>query len=224
MQTTSIYIEHIIIGAEVSAWIYALFCLIDRQAMNLYSRVSSSVIASVALLILCYVIGLLFDRIWDWMFDLVFGYPEDTVKVVLKFPKNVETYSVLDNDFNNFSLSRRRIIRGTAINAFLLGGFVFGVLLRHFSEYRILAWCIFAACIAVSVLCYLIYFKLIFDFYKKICKTYYKREKDDAMLADVRQVKFSYAMKAVAKARFKSKKEDKPKKRKKRATSIPHTS
>jgi len=174
MQTTSVYIEHVIIGAEVSAWVYAIFGILNPKALQAIVYTHDSTVAVVVFVGLCYVIGLVFDRVFDWLFDVLFREPEKVMKKILKIPKGTVSYKVFkehgkrEASFYDFLMSRRRIVRGTSINIIPIGVLWSYLLCRYSDEYRNLSIAIFISGLFFGVVCFVVYFKLIYDHYEQI--------------------------------------------------------
>jgi len=178
MQTTSVYIEHVIIGAEVSAWLYALFALIDSRVIDATKALLASDKSIAPLLIIllgvCYVIGLLADRLFDTFFDWILRKPESVMRKLYGIDSATVTRKVYkDNDDTStydFHISRRRIIRGTSFNILLIGALWVALFLRSYGingNLWIAAIVLLFSAI-FSFACLYIYYKLLLAIYIQI--------------------------------------------------------
>ena len=70
MGTTALYVELVIIGLETAMWIAAFsIYLTDVQYISLIGKLLGILPASVLLLGILYILGLITDRVADYLFD-----------------------------------------------------------------------------------------------------------------------------------------------------------
>lgn len=115
MNTTSLYVELIIIGAQVIAW---LLLFLDRTSLSVIWKLANET-ENGFLLIVClisaYILGLLFDRIAD----LVYHKLEKNIKHKsgMEAKSSIlieETEKMREHQF--YTRSKYRILRATSIN------------------------------------------------------------------------------------------------------------
>ena len=70
MGTTSLYVEIVIIGLETMMWIISFFIyLTDIKYISLIENVVEKLPAAIFILGMLYVLGLIIDRVADWLFN-----------------------------------------------------------------------------------------------------------------------------------------------------------
>ena len=72
MKTTAAFVEYIIIGAEVFCWLFSISACIDARVVEILKRLLLYTPILVVLIGFCYVIGLVFDLVFDWLLEAVF--------------------------------------------------------------------------------------------------------------------------------------------------------
>lgn len=148
METTALYVEYIVIGMETLSWIVmTIFIIIGDSFKEIIKYCISNILPSIAAVIVCYVLGLVTDRIADKLFE------KRRKNIKDNFEFQAQTSIAIWEDFANssyanFTLSRIRILRSTTINSIIIGiiGFIlsykyFGIKLSVFI--LIICVCIF---------------------------------------------------------------------------------
>ena len=70
MNTTELYVEYIIIGLETLCWIILLFFInIGELMSNFLKYCASNIFPSIILMGVCYILGLITDRLSDRIFE-----------------------------------------------------------------------------------------------------------------------------------------------------------
>ncbi|MDR2903802.1 MAG: hypothetical protein LBU77_04790 [Clostridiales bacterium] len=178
MQTTSLYIEMIILGAEVATWILTIFSAIDdKVVLYLEKGFSYDALAAVVFLCLCYVLGILCDRFADWVFS---GYEQRIKAIHLGECSDVITYQVWHEEgrdsYYEFVMSHKRIIRGTVLNALPIAvAFAVYAMLDGFSTALLAA--LLVSGVVVCVFCRKIYAHLLNGYYKNVKKYWDAQQK-----------------------------------------------
>jgi len=213
MKTTSVYIEHVIIGAEVFAWLFAVAANIDYRVLPLIKTALTMASVSIIFAGFCYVLGLIFDRLYDWMFDhMLFYKPEATAKRIFIIKEETKSSKAIkeryDATYYEFALSRKRIVRGTAINLFMISACLFPLLHKH--GYKNLSFAVLIGGTILGIICLFVYIKLLYDFFRKISG--HVNEKDESKLSIIKKITYGQLVHAVLKDRFcrRRQKPDKP--------------
>lgn len=82
METTALYVEYIVIGMETLSWIImTVFIIIGNSFIKILKYCISNILPSIIAIILCYVLGLVTDRIADKLFEK----EEKILKIILNF-------------------------------------------------------------------------------------------------------------------------------------------
>lgn len=121
METTSLYVEYIVIGMETLSWIImSLFIIIGDSFERIVAYCVSNILPSIVTIIVCYILGLVTDRIADRIFE------KRRKKIKDDYDFEVQTSIAIWEDYNNsayanFTLSRIRILRSTTINSMVIG-------------------------------------------------------------------------------------------------------
>ena len=176
MQTTSIYIELVIIGAEVCTWVFTIFALIDDRVVSLLKNGLSSIPMAIILLGLCYVVGVVFDRIADWIFKKY----EVKIRDSIKIPEHIVTshlFLLKDKEYLDSHVSRKRIIRGTAINVLPISIALAVYLLVHHLSIAI-AIAVLVCGFVFCTLCLVAHYQILKSFFKR-AKRYIESEKEE---------------------------------------------
>lgn len=116
METTMLYVEHIIIGLSASVWLSAFFVYFTSlESVEMIKYALEKIPASVFLLGAMYLLGILVDR----AADLLTSGIEKRIRLV----SHVEAESTItiwqkadQRDFYNYTRTKLRILRGTCIN------------------------------------------------------------------------------------------------------------
>ena len=168
MQTTSIYIELVIIGAQVLTWVFTIFALIDDRIVSALKNGLSSVPIAIMLLGLCYVVGVVFDRIAEW----VFHKPEKKIRRKQEVPEDIITHHLFvpkDGASFDYFKSGTRIVRGTILNVLpaTIAASIY-LIVHHFSI--AIAVAIFISGFLFCALCLVVYHRIVFTYYKRVKK------------------------------------------------------
>ena len=116
METTALYVEYIVIGLETLFWIMmSMFIIIGNSFVQIVKYCISNILPSIIVIVVCYVLGLVTDRIADNLFEK----RRKSIKENFEFTAQTsiaiwENYS--NSAYANFTLSRIRILRSTTIN------------------------------------------------------------------------------------------------------------
>ena len=181
MQMTVVLVELVIIGGEVSAWLFVLFSL-HSGFLTLLERAFEFDGAIIIFACFCYVLGIAFDRIVDHATDCyekkcksIKGIPDDVVaEFVLK------DAGIADGYYGSMS-SRKRIMRATFFNA-LIACAVLGIAaIKHlvFKNHS-MALLFVLLMVGTGTLAFISFFaarKIIMGFYGKVKKAYDRCEK-----------------------------------------------
>lgn len=130
METTALYVEYIVIGMETLSWIImTVFIIIGHSFKEILKYCISNILPSIIVIILCYVLGLVTDRIADKLFEKRRKNIKDNFEFQAQTSIAIwEDYS--NSSYANFTLSRIRILRSTTINSVFIG------LLSSFLSYK----------------------------------------------------------------------------------------
>lgn len=168
METTALYVEYIVIGMETLLWIFmALYLIIGNSFKQIISYCVTNLLPSIMMIILCYILGLVTDRITDTIFDM----RKKNIKKDYKLNSHTsiavwEDYS--NSTYANFTLSRIRILRSTTFNSIIIG------LLGAYIAYN-------QFCNANLAFFILVLFNIIFlganNAHKNLLDNYYKKTK-----------------------------------------------
>ena len=116
MGTTALYVELVIIGLETAMWIAAFsIYLTDVQYISLIGKLLGILPASVLLLGILYILGLITDRVADYLFD------KEENKIRLNSGLHAKSSILIwkkssQEEYFKFTRSKIRILRASAIN------------------------------------------------------------------------------------------------------------
>ena len=122
MQTTTLHVDMIIIGAEGLAWIITLFAMLENKVIIFLkaslSGTSVFAFATVIFLCVCYVLGIIIDRIGYFAFrkrknEMMNSYGFESSAEVYKTWQEKEALGL---SYYDFIMSRGRIMSGTILN------------------------------------------------------------------------------------------------------------
>lgn len=121
METTALYVEYIVIGMETLIWIImTVFIIVGDSFKQIIKYCISNILPSIAMIITCYVLGLVTDRIADAIFEKRKKNIKKEYELEAKTSIAIwEDYS--NSTYANFTLSRIRILRSTTFNSMLIG-------------------------------------------------------------------------------------------------------
>lgn len=178
MSTTLMYVELVIIGSHVSAWIILLGAVFDDKTLNLIKASDNSTLVSIILLSFSYVLGILCDKIADHIFvntekKIRAKYFEDESIRTLKIWKLNDRM----DDFN-FTMTRKRIIRASILNIPLITFTLYSYLIKN-KFHPLLILC--------SLLMGGVIFLITWFTHKKMISTYYANSKK--LLANIKDKK-----------------------------------
>ena len=167
MATTSLYVELIIIGLETMMWITSFSVYFtDIQYIFVIEKIIETLPASVFLLGVMYILGLIFDRIADLIFQKTENQIREKSGLKAKSSILVWTESKQEEYFK-FTRSKIRILRYSAINIPL---FVISIIINivkyYQSKYLFLIFVAVTGCI-LSYFSWTGYKQAITDFYNK---------------------------------------------------------
>jgi len=179
MQTTSVYIEHIIIGAEVSAWLFGIAALVDSRTIGFLQSSLSSIPLLVIFFGICYVLGIVFDRQADLIVKRV------TVDARGKYgiPPHLVHGEYLKEEYLVFALSRMRIVRSTALNLLPIGLSLFLLLLIRYHLLALALLCL-CGCFLFSVVCFFTYKSMEKGYYAKLRTAIDEKEREKKTQAE----------------------------------------
>lgn len=121
METTALYVEYIVIGMETLSWIImSIYIIIGDSFKIILKYCISNMLPSIVTIIICYILGLVTDRIADKIFEKRRKHIKDN------FEFKAQTSIAIWEDYSNstyahFTLSRIRILRSTTINSIVIG-------------------------------------------------------------------------------------------------------
>lgn len=130
METTALYVEYIVIGMETLSWItMSMLIIIGDTFKNIITYCISNILSSIILIMVCYVLGLVTDRVADKIFEKRRKNIKNDYAVKAQTSIAIwEDYS--NSAYANFTLSRIRILRSTTLNSIPIG------ILGAFLSYR----------------------------------------------------------------------------------------
>lgn len=166
MSTTELYFEYIIIGVESLIWIaISFFIIIGESIIDFLRYCVSNLFPSFILLAICYILGLVMDRISDQIFE------KRKMKIRKKY--NIKSKTSLDvwskynqDDFAKFTLSRIRIIRSTILNSLIIAITSTYLVFKYYFN-TILVIFVFLLFISISLCSNFSHKQLLDNYYKK---------------------------------------------------------
>ena len=168
MQTTSVYIELVIIGAEVCTWVFTIFALIDDRVVSALKNGLSFAPTALIFLGVCYVVGIIFDRIAN----MIFKSQEKKIRKQKEISNSTvanRLFKSQDKSYFESYMSRKRIVRGTALNVLPITiALTVYLFVHHFSRGIIVA----------VIVCGIVFFALCLRVYYQLINAYYNIAKD----------------------------------------------
>lgn len=148
METTALYVEYIVIGMETLSWIVmSILIIVGDSFKDIIKYCISNILSSIVVIIACYVLGLVTDRIADDFFEKRRKKIKDTFEFQAQTSIAIwEDYS--NSSYANFTLSRIRILRSTTINSIFIG--ISGTILSY--KYFNIELSVFVIIISIFVL------------------------------------------------------------------------
>lgn len=134
MKTTELYVEYIIIGMETLTWLVLLFLIIvGKDMLYFLDYCVEKVFPTIVLMGVCYVLGLVTDRIADGIYEKRRRMLKD------ENPIEAESSLIVWKNYDRvnyavFTLSRIRILRSTALNSAMIAiiGAIYAFQFRKF--------------------------------------------------------------------------------------------
>lgn len=167
MGTTALYVELIIIGLETMLWVASFsICLTDIKYISIIEKIVGTLPASVFLLGIMYILGLIFDRVSDLIFQKTENQIRDNSGLKAKSSILIWTESNQEEYFK-FTRSKIRVLRSSSINIPL---FVISITMNIVKYYR--AGYLFLPFVVVTG-CILSYFS--WAGYKQTITNYYNK-------------------------------------------------
>jgi len=166
METTSLYVELVIIGLETTLWItsYSIW-LTDIKYLSVLTNAVEKLPASVFLLGIMYVLGLIVDRVADLSFKKVENRIRNSSGLEVKSSILIWKRNDQENYFK-YTRSKIRILRASSINIPI---FTVSVLLNIFKYYNNIFLLLYVAVIGGG----LTYFS--FKGFKQATRNYYNK-------------------------------------------------
>lgn len=165
MNTTELYVEYIIIGLETLCWIILLFFInIGEMMSNFLKYCVSNIFPSIILMGVCYVLGLITDRLSDRIFE------NRKKKIKQKYPIKAKASLIVWDKwgsvtFAKFTLSRIRILRSTVVNSVCIS--IFGTWTALYYNKKSLAGLIFLIFSIIAIASNSAHITLLDNYYKK---------------------------------------------------------
>lgn len=121
METTELYVEYIIIGIETLLWItMGIFLIIGDTFGDVVLYCFTNLLPSIMIIGLCYILGLITDRVADFLFEKRKKKIKEKYTIVSGTSIVIwEKYS--SSTFAKFTYSRIRILRSTVLNSLIIG-------------------------------------------------------------------------------------------------------
>ena len=167
MKTTELYVEYIIIGMETIIWIILLFLsIIGNDMLNFLMYCIDKIFPTIVLMGVCYVLGLLTDRLADII------YERRRKRIKKENPIEAESSLIVWKNYDRvnyaeFTLSRIRILRSTAINLVLIAFIGAFYASMYQNNYPTLDKWIFAIFIIFAGIAHYSHKQLMINYYKK---------------------------------------------------------
>ena len=115
MSTTALYIELVIIGTQTITWLVLIIDTIKQDFLSKLFALTENIVVAVLLVGIAYVVGIVFDRVANW----VFQSKEDRIKKEEGFEGKssilVEENTKMQNH-QIYNRSKYRILRSSSIN------------------------------------------------------------------------------------------------------------
>lgn len=167
MATTLLYVELIIIGLETMMWITSFsVCFTDIQYIFVIEKIIETLPASIFLLGVMYILGLIFDRIADLIFQKTESQIREKSGLKAKSSILIWTESKQEEYFK-FTRSKIRILRSSVINIPLFViSIIINIIKYYQSQYSFLIFVVVTGCI-LSYFSWICYKQAITNFYNK---------------------------------------------------------
>lgn len=123
MKTTELYVEYVIIGMETLCWMILLFVIVVGNPMFEFLKYCvSNIFPSIVLIGVCYILGLVMDRVSDRFFE------KRKLNIKNAYAVQAETSLLIWKEYGHdtyatFTLSRIRVLRSTILNSVFIALF-----------------------------------------------------------------------------------------------------
>lgn len=166
MSTTELYFEYIIIGVESLIWIViSFFIIIGESIIDFFKYCVSNLFSSFVLLAICYILGLVVDRISDQIFEK--RKMEIRKKYNIKSGTSLDVWSKYNqDDFAKFTLSRIRVIRSTILNSLIIAITATYLVYKHYFSIPLVIF-VFLLFMGISLCANFSHKHLLNNYYKK---------------------------------------------------------
>lgn len=166
MSTTELYVEYMVIGLESLVWIFiSFYIIIGRQAIDFLKYCVSNLFSSFVLIGICYILGLVTDRLSDRVFE--------KRKVKIKNQYHIKSKTSLavwgkfnQDEFAKFTLSRIRIVRSTILNSSIIAVLLTYLIYKHHFNIPLMVFT-FLLFIGISTCSNFAHMHLLENYYKK---------------------------------------------------------
>lgn len=165
MNTTELYVEYIIIGLETLCWIMLLFFIVIGVPMvGFLTYCVSNIFPSIILVGICYILGLVTDRVSDSFFE------KRKQKIKVKYTITSKASLIVwdkygEVAFAKFLLSRIRILRSTIFNSAII--FLGSYSACKYYDVQLLGILIFIIFSLISIASNFAHKELLNNYYKK---------------------------------------------------------
>ena len=170
MEHTKMYIELIIIGFQTISWI--ILCVASSIGIKIHELLSkyyfdNAIVITISL-ITCYVVGIIADRIYAWIVDIIKFEKNMKKQYNIKSKRTLFIWHARDEmEYYNFTMSRKRILRASVFN-FSLGFIFLIVYIVRFKLYsNSILWAFAVLLIIFGFGAYKVYELLIKNYYEK---------------------------------------------------------
>ncbi|MEX1378354.1 MAG: hypothetical protein AB1Z23_12890 [Eubacteriales bacterium] len=119
MSTTSLYVELVIIGMQTITWMLLIIDCIEHGIIKSIISYSNNLFLAIVFLSISYVIGMIFDR----LANLIFQRPEN--KIRKKSGLQAKSSLLVDEtnkmqEHQSYTRSKYRILRSSSLNIFII--------------------------------------------------------------------------------------------------------
>lgn len=166
MNTTALYVEYVIIGLETLIWIVmSFYIIIGNAVINFIKYCIGNLFSAFLLIGICYILGLVTDRISDFIFEK----RKLTIKnqYIIKSKTSLTVWGKYNqDDFAKFTLSRIRIVRATAINTLVIAILSTYLIYKYYFKIELMIFT-FLLFMGISVFSNIAHKYLLNNYYKK---------------------------------------------------------
>lgn len=166
MSTTELYVEYIVIGLESLIWIFiSFYIIIGNRTISFLKYCVSNLFSSFVLLGVCYILGLVTDRLSDLIFE--------KRKIKIKSQYHIKSKTSLavwgkynQDNFATFTLSRIRIVRSTILNSSIIAVLLTYLIYKHHFNMALMVFTFFLFA-GISICSNFAHKHLLDNYYKK---------------------------------------------------------